>query len=137
MFSWILALLLALFVWGVTSAWLWMVKRRKTETQHGLAALAGMRWREFSQIVRSAMSEQRQLHELLNIDENGDRGTSSDFLMEGHERWLISCKHGRAYRIGAPAISELGAALHLTGAASGILITEGRVERDGLAAAEK
>lgn len=137
MFSWILALLLALFVWGLTSAWLWMVKRRKTETQHGLAALAGMRWREFSQIVRRAMGEQRGLHDLSGED-NGDRGTSSDFLMERDgQRWLLSCKHGRAYRIGAPAITELGAALRLTGAAGGILITEGRVERDGLAAAEK
>ncbi len=137
MFSWILALLLALLVWGLTSAWLWMVKRRKTETQHGLAALAGMRWREFSQIVRRAMAEQRGLRDLSGED-NGDRGTSSDFLMERDgQRWLLSCKHGRAYRIGAPAITELGAALRLTGAAGGILITEGLVERDGLAAAEK
>lgn len=137
MFSWILALLLALSVWGLTSAWLWMVKRRRTETQHGLAALAGMRWREFSQIVRRAMAEQRGLRDLSGED-NGDRGTSSDFLMERDgQRWLLSCKHGRAYRIGAPAITELGAALRLTGATGGILITEGRVERDGLAAAEK
>lgn len=137
MFPWILALLLALLVWGLTSAWLWMVKRRKTETQHGLAALAGMRWREFSQIVRRAMAEQRGLRDLSGED-NGDRGTSSDFLMERDgQRWLLSCKHGRAYRIGAPAITELGAALRLTGAAGGILITEGLVERDGLAAAEK
>ncbi len=137
MFSWILALLLALSVWGLTSAWLWMVKRRRTETQHGLAALAGMRWREFSQIVRRAMAEQRGLRDLSGED-NGDRGTSSDFLMERDgQRWLLSCKHGRAYRISAPAITELGAALRLTGATGGILITEGRVERDGLAAAEK
>ncbi|MGX9720177.1 restriction endonuclease [Stenotrophomonas acidaminiphila] len=137
MFSWILALLLALFVWGLASAWLWMVRRRKTETQHGLAALAGMRWREFSQIVRRAMGEQRGLRDLSGED-NSDRGTSSDFLMERDgQRWLLSCKHGRAYRIGAPAITELGAALRLTGATGGILITEGRVERDGLAAAEK
>ncbi len=137
MFSWLLALLLALTLWGLTSAWLWLIKRGKTENQHGLAALAGMRWREFSQIVRSAMSEQRQLHELLNIDENGDRGTSSDFLMEGHERWLISCKHGRAYRLGAANIEEMATAQQLTGAVRGVLITEGRVERDGHAAAQK
>ena len=137
MFSWLLALLLALTVWGLTSAWLWLIKRGKTENQHGLAALAGMRWREFSQIVRSAMSEQRQLHELLSIDENGDRGTSSDFLMEGRERWLISCKHGRAYRLGAANIEEMATAQQLTGAVRGVLITEGRVERDGHAAAQK
>ncbi len=137
MFSWILAFLLALSVWGLASAWLWLVKRRKTEIQHGLAALAGMRWREFSQIVRRAMAEQRGFQDLSGED-NSDRGTSSDFLMErGDQRWLLSCKHGRAYRISAPAINELGAAVRLTGAAGGILITEGRVERDGLVAAEK
>ncbi len=137
MFSWILALLLALFVWGLTSAWLWLVKRRKTEIHHGLAALAGMRWREFSQIVRRAMTQRRGLRDLAGED-NNDRGTSSDFLMEGNgQRWLLSCKHGRAYRMGAQAIAELGAARQLTGAAGGILITEGRVERDGLAEAQK
>ena len=81
---------LALLIWGLISAWLWLVKRGKTENQHGLAALAGMRWREFSQIVHRAMSEQRQLRELENDEESTDRGTSSDFLMEGSERWLIS-----------------------------------------------
>ena len=137
MFSWLLALLLALLIWGLISAWLWLVKRGKTENQHGLAALAGMRWREFSQIVHRAMSEQRQLRELENDEESTDRGTSSDFLMEGSERWLISCKHGRAYRLGAATIEEMATAQHLTGASSGILITEGRVERDGHAAAQK
>ena len=71
MFSWLLALLLALTLWGLTSAWLWLIKRGKTENQHGLAALAGMRWREFSQIVRSAMSEQRQLHDYRDTQHGG------------------------------------------------------------------
>ncbi|MCL7713864.1 restriction endonuclease [Stenotrophomonas mori] len=133
--SWIVILLLALLVWTPACAWLWLFKRRRTEAHHGLAALAGMRWREFSQIVRRAMVEQRGLAEPAS-HERGDRGTSSDFLMEREgRRWLLSCKHGRAYRIGAPAIRDLGAALRLTGATGGILITEGRVERDGLAAA--
>ena len=137
MFSWLLALLLALTLWGLTSAWLWLVKRRNTENRNGLAALAGMRWREFSRIVHRAMSEQRNLRELVNDEENANRRTSSDFLMEGDERWLISCKHGRAYRLGATAINEMATAQQLTGAGRGVLITEGRVERDGLAAAQQ
>ena len=137
MFSWFLALLLTLSIWSLTAAWLWLVKRRSTENRLGLAALAGMRWREFSQIVHRAMSEQRSLHELENEEENNDRGTSSDFLMEGNERWLVSCKHGRAYRLGASTIEEMATAQRLTGASNGILVTEGRVERDGLAAAQK
>ncbi|MGB3392256.1 MAG: restriction endonuclease [Stenotrophomonas sp.] len=137
MFSWLLALLLALTLWGLISAWLWLVKRRRTENRHGLAALAGMRWREFSQIVHRAMSEQRNLHELVSDEENANRRTSSDFLMEGKERWLICCKHGRAYRLGAATIEEMATAQQLTGASRGVLISEGRVERDGLAAAQK
>ena len=137
MFSWILALLLALLLWGLASAYLWLVARRQTERQHGLAALAGMRWREFSRIVHQAMAEQRDLHPLTDDDEN-DRGTSSDFLLQrGGQRWLVSCKHGRAYRFDASAIHELASAISLTGAVGGLLITEGHVERDGLAEAEK
>ncbi|AMJ58691.1 MULTISPECIES: restriction endonuclease [Stenotrophomonas] len=137
MFSWILALVLALLLWGLASAYLWLVARRSTERQHGLAALAGMRWREFSRIVHQAMAEQRDLHPLTDEEDN-DRGTSSDFLLQrGGQRWLVSCKHGRAYRFDAGAIHELASAISLTGAVGGLLITEGHVERDGLAEAEK
>lgn len=137
MFSWILAFVLALLVWGLAAAWLWLVKRRKTEVHHGLAALAGMRWREFSQIVRQAMAEQRGLQPLTD-SEDSDRGTSSDFLLQRDgQRWLVSCKHGRAYRLDASAVNELGSAMRLTGAVGGLLLTEGQVDRDGLAEAGK
>lgn len=137
MFSWILALALALLLWSLAAAYLWIIKRRNTEIRHGLAALAGMRWREFSQIVRQAMAEQRDLHAPADLDEP-ERGTSSDFLLEKDgQRWLVSCKHGRAYRFDAGALGELGTAMRLTGAAGGVLITEGLVERDGLAEAGK
>lgn len=137
MFSWFLALSLALLLGGLASAYLWLVKRRQTEVQHGLAALAGKRWREFSRIVHQAMAEQRGLRPLQDSEDN-DRGTSSDFLLQRDgQRWLVSCKHGRAYRFGAAAINELVSAVDLTGAQGGILITEGQVERDGQAVAAK
>lgn len=132
MFSWILALVLALLIWSLAAAWLWLVKRRETEMKHGLAALAGMRWREFSQIVRSAMAERRGLV-ALNASDDSERGTSSDFLLQRDgERWLVSCKHGRAYRFDASAVHELGAAMRLTGAVGGLLLTEGQVDREGV-----
>lgn len=137
MFSWILALLLALVVWSLATAWFWLVKRRRKETRLGLNALAGMHWRDFSEIVRRAMREQRGLQDVPGeVDDN--REPRSDFLMgDGQHRWLLSCKHGRAYRIGTAAVNELGAAARLAGARGGILITEGMVERDGRVAAEK
>ncbi len=138
MFSWILALLLALIVWTLCAAWFWLVKRRRKETRLGLNALAGMHWRDFSEIVRRAMREQRRLQDVPGeVDDS--REPRSDFLMQDdqQQRWLLSCKHGRAYRIGTAAVNELGAAARLAGARGGILITEGMVERDGRSAAEK
>ncbi len=137
MFSWILALLLALIVWTLCAAWFWLVKRRRKETRLGLNALAGMHWRDFSEIVRRAMREQRGLQDVPGeVDDS--REPRSDFLMhDDQHRWLLSCKHGRAYRIGTAAVNELGAAARLAGARGGILITEGMVERDGRVAAEK
>jgi len=137
MLSWILALLLALIVWFLATAYFWLIKRKQKETQLGQNALAGMHWREFSLIVRRAMHERRGLQDVP--DETADsREPRSDFLMhDGPQRWLLSCKHGRAYRIGTAAVNELGAAARLAGARGGILITEGKVERDGRIAAEK
>lgn len=137
MFSWILALALALVVWSLAAAYLWIIQRRNTEIRHGLAALAGMRWREFSQIVRQAMAEQRGLQPPAQLDEP-ERGTSSDFLLEKDgQRCLVSCKHGRAYRFDGAALNELGSAMRLIGASGGVLITEGLVDRDGMAEAGK
>ncbi len=135
MLPWILALALALALWFLAVAYLWLVRRKRTEIAHGLAALAGMRWREFSRIVRLALADQRNLRDTA-AEVTDDHGTSSDFLMAGDNAlWLVSCKHGRAYRFGAQDINELASAMRLTEADNGILITEGRVERDGLAAA--
>lgn len=138
MFSWILALLLAVVVWSLAAAYFWLVKRRRKETRLGLNALAGMHWRDFSEIVRRALHEQRGLQDITGEPDHSLE-PSSDFLMqdEKHQRYLVSCKHGRAYRIGTAAVNELGAAARLAGARGGILITEGRIERDGRATADK
>ncbi|KAF1015566.1 MAG: hypothetical protein GAK31_01041 [Stenotrophomonas maltophilia] len=137
MFSWILALLLALLSGGLAIVYLWWFKRRQKEMTLGLQALAGMHWREFSVLVKRALHEQRGLHDVGDSPAES-REPSSDFLLsDGPHRWLVSCKHGLAYRIGTAAVNELGAAARLGGAKGGILITEGRVERDGMSAALK
>ncbi|MDG2526619.1 restriction endonuclease [Stenotrophomonas sp. HITSZ_GD] len=137
MFSWILALLLAVVAWSAATVYLWWVRRRRDETRAGLAALASLHWREFSEIIRRALQDERSWQVVAQADEEG--APRSDFLMRGEQgaTWMISCKHGRAYRIGAAAVNELGTALRLAGAQGGVLITEGIVEREGLAAAER
>ncbi|HDS1037360.1 TPA: restriction endonuclease, partial [Stenotrophomonas maltophilia] len=137
MLPWILALLSALLTCTLAIVYLWWIKRRRTEMQLGLQALAGMHWREFSTLIKRMLREQRGLREIDHPSEDA-REPSSDFLLsDGPNSWLVSCKHGLAYRIGTAAVNELGATARLGGAKGGLLITEGRVERDGLAAAEK
>ncbi|PPU84291.1 hypothetical protein XsacCFBP4641_04295 [Xanthomonas sacchari] len=128
---------MAVAAWLAASLYLWLVRRRENETSAGLHALAGLHWRDFSYMVRRAMREQRDLQD-ATVDEHTSQEPQSDFVMtRGDARWLLSCKHGRAYRIGSAAVNELGAAARLMGAQGGILITEGKVQRDGIAAAEK
>lgn len=137
MLPWILALLSALLTCTLAIVYLWWIKRRRTEMQLGLQALAGMHWREFSTLIKRMLREQRGLREVADPTEEV-REPSSDFLLsDGPNTWLVSCKHGLAYRIGTAAVNELGATARLGGAKGGLLITEGRVERDGLGAAEK
>lgn len=137
MLPWILALLSALFSCSLAVVYLWWIKRREKEMQLGLQALAGMHWREFSVLVKRMLREQRGLRELNDPSEES-REPSSDFLLsDGPNQWLVSCKHGLAYRIGTAAVNELGAAARLAGARGGVLLTEGRIERDGRSAAEK
>ncbi|WP_049458701.1 restriction endonuclease [Stenotrophomonas maltophilia] len=137
MLPWILALLSALFSCSLAVVYLWWIKRRQKEMQLGLQALAGMHWREFSILVKRMLREQRGLRELSDTTEES-REPSSDFLLsDGPNTWQVSCKHGLAYRIGTAAVNELGAAARLAGARGGILLTEGRIERDGRSAAEK
>ncbi|WP_286068935.1 restriction endonuclease [Stenotrophomonas sp. 57] len=137
MLPWILALLSALLTCSLAVVYLWWIKRRQKEMQLGLQALAGMHWREFSVLIKRMLREQRGLRELNDPSEES-REPSSDFLLsDGPNQWLVSCKHGLAYRIGTAAVNELGAAARLAGAKGGVLLTEGRMERDGLSAAEK
>lgn len=137
MLPWILALLSALLTCSLAVVYLWWIKRRQKEMQLGLQALAGMHWREFSVLVKRRLREQRGLRE-LNDPAEESREPSSDFLLsDGPNQWLVSCKHGLAYRIGTAAVNELGAAARLAGAKGGVLLTEGRMERDGRSAAEK
>ncbi|HEY9255599.1 MAG TPA: restriction endonuclease [Stenotrophomonas sp.] len=137
MFSWILALLLAIVVWSAAAVYLWWVRRRRDESRAGLAALANLHWRDFSESVRRALHDERGW--TLATQSEDDGSPRSDFLMRSQQGtlWMVSCKHGRAYRIGAAAVNELGAALRLAGAQGGVLITEGKVEREGLVAADK
>ncbi|CAD7380184.1 restriction endonuclease [Xanthomonas arboricola] len=133
--SWIVALVVSLLLWAVVCAYVWLVRRRANETSEGVRALASMHWRDFSAVVQRVLQEQRGWQP-TQVPQDGL--PTADFMMQTeHGTRLVACKHGRGYRIGVAAVNELGAMARLAGAGGGVMVTEGRMEREGLAAAEK
>lgn len=95
----------------------------REEIAAGIAALAGMRWREFMHLVLAAMN--RRGYE--RVFEPGASGDESDFLLERDgQRWLLSCKHGTAYVLGSTSIAEFAREMRMRGATGGLLVTPGR-----------
>jgi hypothetical protein len=132
---WLPGLALTLLIGIAATAYLWLIRRRNDETAAGLHALSGLRWREFSRLVLDAMAR-RGLAETAP-DGQGSREPQSTFILNRDgKRWLLSCKHGSAYRIAAAPVVELAAGVRLSSAAGGILATEGRVEKEGREAAQ-
>ena len=131
MSSWILGLALGSLTALLSVLYLWLVRRPETENVAGLRALADLRWREFATIVGQAM-QQRGLRDAIQANEPA---TEQMVMTDGDGRWLLSCKHGMAYQLGAASVEELAAAMDLAGARNGILLTEGRAGRDALVAA--
>ncbi len=133
---WLFGAAIAVLVGSVSTFYLWVIRRRDDETSAGLLALAGLRWRDFSKLVLDAMAA-RGLERAAAIDEEPQEHSASFILSGQGKRWLLACKHGSAYRIGSAAMEELASDVRLHGASSGILVTEGTVDKGGLAKAEK
>nr|WP_181126341.1 restriction endonuclease [Xanthomonas arboricola] len=133
--SWIVALVAFLLLWLGVCAYVWLVRRRADETSEGVRALAAMHWRDFSAVVLRVLQDQRGWQPTQAPQ---DGLPTADFMMQTEQGTrLVACKHGRGYRIGVAAVNELGAMARLAGAGGGVMVTEGRMQREGLAAAEK
>lgn len=134
--AWLFGVAIALLVGSASTAYLWLIRRRDDETAAGLLALAGMRWRDFSRLVLEAMGT-RGLERASAIAEQPQEHSAS-FMLAGHgQRWLLSCKHGSAYRIGSATMEQIASEVRMHGAQAGILVTEGTLDQGGLDKAAK
>jgi hypothetical protein len=132
---WLIGLAVTLVSGIAATLYFWLVRRPHDEMSYGLHALSGLRWREFSKLVLAAMAE-RGLAEVGSEQQESREPQSTFLLARGDERWLLSCKHGSAYRIAAAPVQELAASIRLGAAQGGILATEGKVEKEGRDAAQ-
>lgn len=135
MLAWLSGLAVTLLSGVIATLYLWLFRRRSDELAAGLKALSGLRWREFSRLVLAAMAG-RGLHPINPQQDESREPQSSFMLAKDGKRWLLACKHGSAYRIGAAPVVELASNIRLRSAAGGILATEGHVEKEGRDAAQ-
>lgn len=134
-FSVTLALFVALLMAALSTAYLWLVRRRQAETSAGIGALAEMRWREFSRLVIEAL--QGRGFEAAAVEQTLERGPQAEIhLRRNSQAWLLSCKlAGPKARLGAAAVRELAEAARVHGAHGAILATPARIEPDARKAA--
>src|SRR5690606_17504494 len=130
---WAVALAVAVLIGVAGTLYFRIVVMRRDETEAGLAALAGMSWREFIHLVLDALGKRGYTRVFNRKDPSGD----NDYALErGGKRWLLSCKHGRAFVLGESQVAELANEIRLANAAGGILATQGSISKEARPAAK-
>ena len=120
--GWLLPLVVLLLIGGGATLYLRRVRLPSEESAAGVAALAGMRWRDFIHLVLAALHK-RGYERVFEPDATSDE---SDYLLERDgQRWLLSSKHGAAYVLGSQAIAEFANTIRMRGAHGGLLVTPG------------
>ncbi len=132
---WFSGFIVTLATGSLATAYLWFLRRPKDERTAGLLALSGMRWRDFLKLVLNTLA--RRGLEPVAPEQEAPQASSDLMLSRDGQQWLLSCKHGSAYRIGSVLVDELAANVRLSGATGGILATEGKIEKSGHEAALK
>lgn len=125
----LIALVVALAFGSATTYYLRRVHRDRLERAAGMRILAGMRWREFSQLVVEALRGRG--FESDSPENAAERGQQANLVLRRDgQSWLLACKQGENYQITPAVVSEFSRAVRLNGAAGGLIATPGRVSAD-------
>jgi len=122
--------ILSVLVVGVPATlYLQRIRLPIEEASAGIAALAGMRWRDFIHLVLDALI--RRGYERI-FEPNSD-GEDGEYVLERDgQRFLLSSKHGAAYVLGSTAIAEFAKSIRLRNLAGGLLVTPGQFAPEAL-----
>lgn len=125
----LIALLVAVACGTAVTAYVWKVLRYRLETAAGMRIVAGMRWREFSQLVVDSLRERG--FEAESEKDTADRGQQTDLVLHRDGKpWLLACKQGEHYRITPAVLAEFSKAVRLNGASGGLMVTPGSATAD-------
>lgn len=122
--GWLVPVVMCLVLGFGATFYLQRIRLPHEETTAGIAALAGMRWRDFIHLVLAAMNARGYERVFVPHATTGDE---SDYLLERDgQRWLLSTKHGTAYVLGSNTIAEFAREIRMRSAAGGLMVTPGR-----------
>ncbi len=101
-------------------------KRKKLLAQAqemgAVSSVSDMTWREFEMLIGEAY--RRQGYSVYETSPGPDGGV--DLAMtKGGEKYIVQCKHWRAYKVGVPVVRELYGAMAARGAAGAMVVTSG------------
>lgn len=125
--SLLIGLALGLVLAGVGAHYLWRVWRPRREVFEGRRILAGMRWRELSNLVMDALGSAG--FEAETSEKRSERGSNADLLMHRDGRpWLIVCKQGLDHRVTLQAVEEVQRTARMQQADGAVIVTPGHVD---------
>lgn len=125
----LIAFVVALASGGATTFYFWRVHRHRLERAAGMHIVAGMRWREFSQLVVEALRERG--FEADTGENSIQLGRQANLVLRRDgQSWLLACKQGENYRVTPEVLAEFSKAVRLSGTAGGLMATPGRVNAD-------
>ena len=120
--SLLLAIVAAAVIGVGTTVYLQRVRLPREERAEGIAALAGMRWREFIHLILDVLAGRG----FVRVNDPGAASDEADIpLQRDGESWLLSSKHGASYVLGSSDIAEFANAMRMRGAQGGLLATPG------------
>lgn len=126
--SWLVAVAAMVVIGAAGTAYYLTYRMRRDETMAGINALSGVSWRVFVRMVLDALA--RRGYQQAAVDQEEAAGDRDIVLEKDGKLWLLSCKHGRAYVLGRPAVNQLANDILLKNAAGGFLVTQGRIGED-------
>ena len=125
----LIALVAALASGAATTLYFRRIHRERLERMAGMHIVAGMRWREFSQLVVEALRGRG--FDAAPSDNTSVRGRQADLVLRRNgQTWLLACKQGETHQITPAVLAEFSKAVRLNAAAGGLIATPGRVSAD-------
>ena len=94
-------------------------------------ALQGMSWQEFELLVGEAF--RLQGYEVSELGGAGPDGGVDLVLRKDKEKFLVQCKHWKAFKVGVQVVRELYGVMAAQGAAGGFVVTSGSFTEEAMA----